>query len=263
MLDDRLIIVHFVPIVSYLYPVYDCDFIKITFTLPKNIANYQEDFMRVILLGPPGAGKGTQAKFITEQFGIVQISTGDMLRQAVKEGTPVGQRVNAIMQAGDLVPDEIILEIIEQRLRASDCARGYLFDGFPRTLEQARAMIFNNIKIDVVISLEVPDLQIIERLSGRRVHLASGRTYHIKYQSPKVPGLDDETGEPLVQRSDDLEDTIKNRLAVYHKLTASLASFFNSSHKEFATMPKFVTLNGDQDVATLREAIFAQLAQYR
>ena len=182
--------------------------------------------MRIILLGPPGAGKGTQAQFICEQFGIPQISTGDMLRAAVAAGTPLGQQAKAIMESGGLVSDGIIVGLVKERLEAPDCEGGCLFDGFPRTIPQAQAMIDEQISIDHVLEIAVSDDEIIRRLSGRRVHQGSGRIYHLEYNPPAAPGVDDETGEPLIQRDDDREDTIRNRLAVYHEQTRPLVDFY-------------------------------------
>lgn len=182
--------------------------------------------MRIILLGPPGAGKGTQAQFICEQFGIPQISTGDMLRAAVAAGTPLGQQAKAIMESGGLVSDDIIVGLVKERLEAPDCEGGCLFDGFPRTIPQAQAMVDEGISIDHVLEIAVSDDEIIKRLSGRRVHLGSGRIYHVDYNPPVDSGVDDETGEPLIQRDDDQEDTIRNRLSVYHDQTRPLVDFY-------------------------------------
>ena len=182
--------------------------------------------MRIILLGPPGAGKGTQAQFICEQFGIPQISTGDMLRAAVAAGTPLGQQAKVIMESGGLVSDDIIVGLVKERLEASDCEGGCLFDGFPRTIPQAHAMVDEGIKIDHVLEIAVSDHEIIKRLSGRRVHLGSGRIYHVDYNPPADSGVDDETGEPLIQRDDDQEDTIRKRLSVYHDQTRPLVDFY-------------------------------------
>jgi adenylate kinase len=178
--------------------------------------------MRLILLGPPGAGKGTQANFIRERFGIPQISTGDMLRAAVKAGTPLGREAKTVMDAGHLVPDDVIIRLVKERLKQPDCARGYLFDGFPRTIPQAEAMNAANVPIDHVLEIDVPDEEIITRMSGRRVHPASGRVYHVKFNPPQAEGKDDATGEPLVQRDDDLEETVRKRLEVYRALTRPL-----------------------------------------
>lgn len=182
--------------------------------------------MKLILLGAPGAGKGTQAAFITQKFGIPQISTGDMLRAAVKAGTPLGVAAKKVMDSGGLVSDDIILGLIAERLKQPDCAKGFLFDGFPRTLPQAEAMKKAGIGIDVVLEIDVPDEAIVERMGGRRVHLASGRTYHVRYNPPRLEGRDDATGEPLVQRADDREDTVRKRLQVYHAQTQPLVEYF-------------------------------------
>jgi len=182
--------------------------------------------MRLILLGPPGAGKGTQANFIKEKFGIPQISTGDMLRAAVKAGTPLGVEAKKVMDAGGLVSDDIIIGLVKDRLQQDDCKGGYMFDGFPRTIPQADAMKDAGVPIDLVLEIDVPDSEIVERMSGRRVHLASGRTYHVKYNPPKVAGKDDATGEDLIQRDDDREETVKKRLEVYHAQTKPLVDYY-------------------------------------
>lgn len=182
--------------------------------------------MRIILLGPPGAGKGTQAQFICQQFGIPQISTGDMLRAAVAAGTPLGQQAKAIMESGGLVSDDIIVGLVKERILESDCENGCLFDGFPRTIPQAQAMVEEKIAIDHVLEIAVEDDEIINRLSGRRVHPGSGRVYHVVFNPPKESGVDDETGEPLIQREDDREETVRNRLAVYHDQTQPLVNFY-------------------------------------
>jgi adenylate kinase len=182
--------------------------------------------MRLILLGPPGAGKGTQAAFICERFGIPQISTGDMLRAAVKAGTPLGLAAKQVMDAGQLVSDEIIVDLVQQRLKQPDCARGYLFDGFPRTIPQADAMRATRVRLDFVLEIDVPDEEIVLRMSGRRVHPASGRSYHVKFNPPRREGRDDDTGEPLVQREDDREDTVKKRLEVYRAQTRPLIDYY-------------------------------------
>jgi len=183
--------------------------------------------MRLILLGPPGAGKGTQAAYIKDRFHIPQISTGDMLRAAVKEGTALGLAAKKVMDAGGLVSDDIIIGLVKDRLTHADCANGYLFDGFPRTIPQAEAMKDAGVAIDYVLEIDVPDEAIVERMSGRRVHTASGRTYHVKYNPPKVAGKDDVTGEDLIQRDDDREETVKKRLAVYHEQTVQLVGYYN------------------------------------
>lgn len=182
--------------------------------------------MRIILLGPPGAGKGTQAQFICEQFGIPQISTGDMLRAAVAAGSPLGEQAKAIMESGGLVSDDIIIGLVKERLGEPDCVGGCLFDGFPRTIPQAQAMVDEQIDIDHVLEIAVSDEEIINRLSGRRVHPGSGRIYHVDYNPPKQAGLDDQTGEALIQRDDDSEQTVRNRLGVYHDQTRPLVNFY-------------------------------------
>ncbi|HZW74457.1 MAG TPA: adenylate kinase [Caldimonas sp.] len=182
--------------------------------------------MRLILLGAPGAGKGTQAAFICKRFGIPQISTGDMLRAAVKAGTPLGQAAKKVMDSGALVSDEIILGLVRERIAQPDCANGFLFDGFPRTIVQAEAMKDAGVKLDFVLEIDVPDSAIIERMSGRRVHVASGRTYHVRFNPPKSAGVDDVTGEPLIQRVDDEEETVRKRLAVYAAQTRPLVEYY-------------------------------------
>ena len=184
--------------------------------------------MRLILLGPPGAGKGTQANFIKEKFGIPQISTGDMLRAAVKAGTPLGIEAKKVMDAGGLVSDDIIIGLVKDRLQQDDCKSGYMFDGFPRTIPQADAMKEAGVPLDFVLEIDVPDSEIVERMSGRRAHLSSGRTYHVKYNPPKVEGKDDLTGEDLVQRDDDKEETVNKRLDVYHSQTKPLVDYYSS-----------------------------------
>jgi len=185
--------------------------------------------MRIILLGPPGAGKGTQAQFICQQFAIPQISTGDMLRAAVAAGSELGRQAKAIMDAGGLVSDDIIIALVKERLTDPDCAKGCLFDGFPRTIVQAQAMIDERIAIDYILEIAVPDEEIIKRLSGRRVHPGSGRVYHVDYNPPQRSGMDDETGEPLLQRDDDKEETVRNRLGVYHEQTRPLVDFYRNA----------------------------------
>ncbi len=183
--------------------------------------------MKLILLGPPGAGKGTQANFIRERFGIPQISTGDMLRAAVKAGTPLGLEAKKVMDTGGLVSDDIIIGLVKDRLQQDDCKAGYMFDGFPRTIPQADAMRAAGVQIDYVLEIDVPDSDIIERMGGRRAHLASGRTYHVKYNPPKEEGKDDVTGEPLIQRDDDKEETVRKRLDVYHSQTKPLIEYYS------------------------------------
>jgi adenylate kinase len=184
--------------------------------------------MRLILLGPPGAGKGTQAQFIREKFGIPQISTGDMLRAAIKAGTPLGREAKKVMDAGKLVSDDIIIGLVKERLKQPDCAHGYLFDGFPRTIPQAEALNTEGMALDYVLEIDVPDEEIITRMSGRRVHPGSGRVYHVKFNPPKAQGKDDETGEPLIQRDDDKPETVAHRLEVYRKQTRPLVDYYKA-----------------------------------
>lgn len=201
--------------------------------------------MRLILLGPPGAGKGTQAAFICQKFGIPQISTGDMLRAAVKAGTPLGLQAKAVMDAGALVSDDLIINLVKERIAQADCANGFLFDGFPRTIPQADAMKAAGVKLDYVLEIDVPFDAIIERMSGRRSHPASGRTYHVKFNPPKVDGKDDLTGEPLIQRDDDKEDTVKKRLEVYSAQTRPLVDYYSQWAKaEPASAPKYRAISG-------------------
>ena len=216
--------------------------------------------MRLILLGPPGAGKGTQATFITQAYGIPQISTGDMLRSAVKDGTPLGQAAKKVMDGGALVGDDIIIGLVKDRLTAADCAKGYLFDGFPRTIPQADAMRDAGVPIDYVLEIHVPDSVIVERMSGRRVHMASGRTYHVKFNPPKVPGKDDVTGEPLIQRDDDKEATVLNRLAIYHAQTEPLIAYYAKwGATGDARAPKHRKVDGTRSVEEVRDACLAAL----
>lgn len=184
--------------------------------------------MRLILLGAPGAGKGTQAQFICEKYGIPQISTGDMLRAAIKAGTPVGVEAKKVMDAGSLMSDEIIIGLVKERLQQDDCKAGYLFDGFPRTIPQAEALRSAGVALNFVLEIDVADSEIVERMSGRRVHLASGRSYHVKFNPPKVEGKDDVTGEALIQRDDDREETVKKRLQIYHSQTKPLIEFYST-----------------------------------
>lgn len=216
--------------------------------------------MRVILLGGPGAGKGTQAGFVTQRYGIPQISTGDMLRAAVSAGTPLGLQAKAIMDAGDLVSDDIILGLVEERLRQDDCAGGFLFDGFPRTIAQAEALRKQSVPVDAVVEIAVDDEEIVKRMSGRRVHPPSGRTYHVTFNPPRVAGKDDETGEDLVQREDDREETVRNRLAVYHRQTAPLIDFYADwQDTGDAAAPRYVRIEGIGGVEEIRDKIFAAL----
>jgi adenylate kinase len=216
--------------------------------------------MRVILLGGPGAGKGTQANYIKERYNIPQISTGDMLRAAVKAGTPLGIEAKKVMDAGGLVSDDIILGLVDERIKQDDCANGYLFDGFPRTLAQADALKDKGIKIDAVVEIDVDDNEIIKRMSGRRVHVASGRTYHVVFNPPREEGKDDETGEPLIQRDDDKEDTVRERLSVYHDQTEPLIEYYSSwAAAGGDDAPRYVKINGIGKVDEIRDAIFAAL----
>ncbi|MCE3265084.1 MAG: adenylate kinase [Pseudoduganella sp.] len=217
--------------------------------------------MRLILLGAPGAGKGTQANFIKEKYNIPQISTGDMLRAAIKEGTEMGLAAKKVMDAGQLVSDDIIIGLVKDRLKAPDCANGYLFDGFPRTTAQADAMKEAGVKIDYVLEIAVPDDQIVERMSGRRSHPASGRVYHIKFNPPKVEGKDDVTGEDLVQRDDDKEETVKKRLDVYHNQTEVLLGYYGEWAKSGEPgAPKYRKIEGVGPVEEIRERAFAALS---
>ncbi len=216
--------------------------------------------MKLILLGAPGAGKGTQAKYICEKFGIPQISTGDMLRAAVKAGTPLGLEAKKIMDAGGLVRDDIIIGLVKERIAEADCKNGFLFDGFPRTIPQAEAMRDAGVTLDFVVEIDVPDANIIDRMSGRRVHLSSGRTYHVKYNPPKVAGKDDETGEDLIQRDDDKEETVKKRLDVYHEQTEVLVGFYSKmAASGDATAPKYIKIDGTQSVDAVRDATLKAL----
>jgi adenylate kinase len=216
--------------------------------------------MRLILLGAPGAGKGTQATFIKEKFNIPQISTGDMLRAAVKAGTPLGLEAKKVMDAGGLVSDDIIIGLVKDRLKQPDCANGYLFDGFPRTTPQADAMKDAGVSIDYVLEIDVPDSAIVERMSGRRMHPASGRTYHVKFNPPKVEGVDNETGEQLVQRDDDKEETVIKRLTVYHEQTEVLVGYYGDWAKSGQPgAPKYRKIAGVGAVESIRDAAFAAL----
>lgn len=216
--------------------------------------------MKAILLGPPGAGKGTQAKYICEKYGIPQISTGDMLRAAVKAGTELGLKAKEVMDAGGLVSDEIIIGLVKERITESDCANGFLFDGFPRTLAQAEATRDAGVKIDAIVEIQVPDEEIVSRMSGRRVHLASGRTYHVTFNPPKVEGKDDETGEDLIQRDDDKEETVRKRLEAYHAQTAVLADFYGKmAEAGDADAPVYVTVNGTQAIGKVSADILGGL----
>lgn len=218
--------------------------------------------MRLILLGAPGAGKGTQANFIKEKYNIPQISTGDMLRAAIKAGTELGLAAKKVMDAGQLVSDDIIIGLVKERLKDADCANGYLFDGFPRTIAQADAMKESGVNIDYVLEIDVPDELIVERMTGRRTHQPSGRVYHVKFNPPKVEGKDDVTGEDLVQRDDDKEETVKNRLAVYHNQTEVLLGYYNKwAESGLPGAPKYRKISGVGPVEQVRDAAFAALAE--
>ena len=216
--------------------------------------------MRLILLGAPGAGKGTQAQFITEKYGIPQISTGDMLRTAVKAGTELGQAAKKVMDAGGLVSDDLIINLVKERIAESDCANGFLFDGFPRTIPQAEALQAAGVLIDAVVEIDVADEEIIKRMSGRRVHPGSGRTYHLVYNPPKVAGKDDVTGDELVQRPDDAEDTVRQRLEIYHQQTAPLVNFYKSLEAQAeASSPAYHYIAGVGGVDDIKQAVFSAL----
>jgi len=216
--------------------------------------------MRIILLGAPGAGKGTQATFIKEKFNIPQISTGDMLRAAVKAGTQLGLEAKRFMDSGGLVPDEVIIGLVKERIKDADCQAGFLFDGFPRTIPQAEAMKQAGVDIDYVVEIDVPDESIVERMSGRRAHLPSGRTYHIKFNPPKIEDKDDVTGEDLVQREDDRPETVMTRLRVYHEQTEQLVGYYSDWAKSgIGGAPKYVRVNGLGEMEKIREEIFTAL----
>ncbi|HMC17503.1 MAG TPA: adenylate kinase [Albitalea sp.] len=217
--------------------------------------------MRLILLGAPGAGKGTQASFICQKYGIPQISTGDMLRAAVKAGTPLGLAAKKVMDSGGLVSDDIIIGLVKERIAQPDCANGFLFDGFPRTIPQADAMKSAGVKLDVVLEIDVPDEAIIERMSGRRVHPASGRTYHLKYNPPKVPGRDDVTGEELVLRKDDEEDTVRKRLEVYQSQTRPLVAYYSDwAASGDPAAPRYRKISGTGSVDEIKARALAALS---
>ncbi len=214
--------------------------------------------MRIILLGAPGAGKGTQAQFISARYAIPQISTGDMLRAAVKTKTELGLQVEQVMASGGLVTDDIIIALVKDRIQQDDCANGFLFDGFPRTIPQAKAMVEAGVAIDVVLEIDVPDEEIVKRLSGRRVHLDSGRVYHVQFNPPNVEGRDDVTGEELIQRVDDQEDTVRNRLALYHEQTKPLVDFYTELMETGNTV-KLININGVASVEEIRAEVSAAL----
>ena len=216
--------------------------------------------MRLILLGPPGAGKGTQATQICNRYGIPQISTGDMLRAAVKTGSPIALEAKKVMDSGALVGDDIIIALVRERIGAADCANGFLFDGFPRTIPQAEALKDARVAIDAVLEIDVPDAAIVERMSGRRVHLGSGRTYHLRFNPPKVAGLDDATGEPLIQREDDREETVRHRLSVYKAQTQPLIDFYTRwAASGDAAAPRCLRISGTGSVDEIRDRAFAAL----
>ena len=217
--------------------------------------------MRLILLGPPGAGKGTQAAFICERFGIPQISTGDMLRAAVAAGTELGRKAKATMDAGELVSDDVIIGLVKERIAEPDCRQGFLFDGFPRTVPQAEAMNEAGVVLDAVVEIVVPDDEIVKRMSGRRVHPGSGRTYHVEFNPPKVEGRDDVTGEPLIQRDDDREETVRNRLATYHEQTEVLSDFYRDlARRGDASAPRMIRVDGSSPIEKVRDEILTGLA---
>lgn len=220
---------------------------------------YKEYTMNIILLGPPGAGKGTQATNICEKYSIPQISTGDMLRAAVKAGTPLGVEAKKVMDSGGLVSDDIIIGLVKERITEGDCSNGFLFDGFPRTIAQAEALKSDGVKIDYVVEMQVPDEDIVSRMSGRRAHLSSGRTYHIIYNPPTVEGKDDITGEDLVQREDDNENTVRSRLDVYHEQTQPLVDYYSSWMSSDSDAPKYSAANGVGSLEDVRDRIYAKL----
>jgi adenylate kinase len=216
--------------------------------------------MRLILLGGPGAGKGTQANFVKENYQIPQISTGDMLRAALKEGTELGLKAKEYMDAGKLVPDDVIIGLVKERIKEPDCEKGFLFDGFPRTIPQADALKEAGVPVEAVVDIDVPDREIIKRMSGRRVHLASGRTYHIVFNPPKHKGKDDVTGEPLIQRDDDQEETVRKRLDVYHAQTEPLIDYYKNWEKSGeSAAPKYIRIEGVGKVEEIRDQIYATL----
>jgi len=217
--------------------------------------------MKIILLGMPGAGKGTQARFLVEKYRIPQISTGDMLRAAIKDGTPLGAQAKACMDRGALVPDDIVIELVKRRAAQPDCANGYIIDGFPRNIPQAEALRRAGIDADYVLDIDVSDEEILRRLSGRRVHPASGRTYHIEFNPPKTPGKDDVTGEPLVQRPDDKEETVWQRIATYHEQTKPLIAYYSQwQHSGDPRAPRYASIDGNGAVQRVRERLLAALA---
>ena len=217
--------------------------------------------MRIVLLGPPGAGKGTQAQFICQSFNIPQISTGDMLREAIQNHSEIGLRAEAAMRKGQLVSDDLVVTLVKNRLQQAECQAGFLLDGFPRSLSQAHAMDQHHIEVDCVIELQVPDNIIVNRLSGRRVHAASGRTYHIEFNPPKEPGCDDETGEPLIQREDDQEAVIRKRLLVYHQKTAELVAYYQDKQEHPAV--RYIAVDGNRPIEEIQQGIYQALKHTR
>ena len=215
--------------------------------------------MRIILLGPPGAGKGTQAQFISKEYDIPQISTGDMLRAAIKEGTELGKQAKDVMNAGGLVSDDLIINLVQERIAKPDCVNGCILDGFPRTIPQAQALADANVAIDHVIEISVPDDEIVKRLSGRRQHAGSGRVYHIDHNPPKVEGIDDVTGEPLIQREDDKEATIRDRLATYQQQTSALVGYYREKAAEGGDAPKYDKFDGTQGIDDVKQQILSAL----
>jgi len=216
--------------------------------------------MRIILLGPPGAGKGTQAQFISKKFDIPQISTGDMLRAAIKEGSELGLKAQDVMKAGGLVSDDLIINLVKERITKPDCVNGCIFDGFPRTIPQAQALADAGVDIDNVVEIRVPDDEIVQRLSGRRQHPGSGRVYHLQHNPPKTEGLDDVTGEELIQRDDDKEEVIRERLATYHEQTSTLVGFYQEKAQESGAAPHYYQFDGTQNIDTVKEQILSALS---
>lgn len=215
--------------------------------------------MRIILLGPPGAGKGTQAQFISKKFDIPQISTGDMLRAAIKEGSDLGKKAQEVMNAGGLVSDDLIINLVQERIAKPDCANGCILDGFPRTIPQAQALADAGVDINHVVEISVPDDEIVKRLSGRRQHPGSGRVYHIEHNPPKVDGVDDVTGEPLIQREDDKEETIRERLSTYHAQTSTLVDFYKEKADESGAAPHYHKFDGTQPIEIVKDQILSAL----
>lgn len=216
--------------------------------------------MKIILLGPPGAGKGTQAKFIVNNFSIPQISTGNILRAAVSDGSAIGLRIKEKMESGELVSDDVVLDLIKDRVVKDDCSNGFLLDGFPRTIEQADGIMIANINIDYVVEIKIDDEEIIKRMGGRRIHPASGRSYHVKFNPPQIYGKDDVTGEPLIQRDDDKEDVVKNRLKIYHAQTSPLIEYYNNQTNQDGSKIYYKSINGMKDIKQVKEDILSVLS---